>query len=77
MCPAKNQKNKNKKKAKTKNLKLTEFAEFADEPECEVVYGDYCSAKRWTLLYFFMYVLPDWSLESSSYQDAWRNSHNI
>lgn len=45
MCPAKKQK-KIQKKAKNKNLKLTEFAEFADEPECEVAYGDYCSAKR-------------------------------
>lgn len=33
MCPAKNPQNKTKKKGKTKNLKLTEFAEFADEPE--------------------------------------------
>lgn len=46
MCPAKKKKKKIPKKAKNKNLKLTEFAEFADEPECEVAYGDYCSAKR-------------------------------
>lgn len=56
MCPAKKQKKKKKtRKGKSKNLKLTEFA---DEPECEVAYGDYCSLKRLIFIKFLYVHFP-------------------